>query len=151
MAKLAVFAVLFSAFIALASATTYTTVVTTTVDEEGNPQQSCQREMQQMGSMSGCMQYMRSQMGRGPYEASFLRSDVANPEYQEEGLQECCSELRRVSSPCRCEAMRHMMRQMQQHYGQEEQMQMMKERMQSLPQMCNMRSPTECRFPVVFV
>lgn len=76
MAKLAVFAVLFAAFIALASATTYTTVVTTTVDEEGNPHQ--------MVTMRSCMQYMQSQMGRGPY----------NPRYQDQGLQECCSELR---------------------------------------------------------
>lgn len=152
MAKLTVVAaVLFAALITVASATSYTTVVTTTVDGEGNPEQSCQSEVQRV-QMMHCMQWMQSQTGRSPYEGSFLRSAVANPRYQEEEhLQECCDELRSVSKPCRCEAMRHMMKQMQQQYGMEEEMQTMKERMQSLPQMCNMKSPTRCRFPVVFV
>ncbi|KAI3456979.1 hypothetical protein Pfo_013642 [Paulownia fortunei] len=148
MAKLTVFAALFAALIALASATTYTTVVTTTVADEENPEQSCQREVQQM-RMRHCMQWMQTQMGR-QFEPSFLRSAVANPRYEEEHLEECCNELRSVSSPCRCDAIRHMVTKMQQQYGTEEEMQqMLKQKAQSLPRMCKMTSPRECRFRAV--
>ncbi|KAL7087849.1 hypothetical protein ACP275_13G093500 [Erythranthe tilingii] len=157
MAKLAISAALFAALVFVASATTYTTtVVTTTVEEAENPrEQSCQTEIQKM-PMSHCMQWMQSQMGgKSSYGGgdAFIRSAVANPRYQEEEhLEECCSEMKKVSSPCRCEAMSHMMRQMQQQYGTEEEMQqMMKKKMQSLPKMCGMSSSTQCRFRAVFV
>ncbi|KAL8033621.1 hypothetical protein ABFX02_13G171400 [Erythranthe guttata] len=157
MAKLAISAAVFAALVLVASATTYTTtVVTTTVEAEENPRgQSCQTEIQQK-PMSHCMQWMESQMrGRRSYGGgeSFIRSAVANPRYQEEEhLEECCSEMKKVSSPCMCEAMSHMMRQMQQQYGTEEEMQqMMKDKMKSLPKMCGISSTTQCRFRAVFV
>ncbi|KAL7129223.1 hypothetical protein ABFS83_13G050500 [Erythranthe nasuta] len=97
--------------------------------------------------MKQCMQWMQSQMGG--------RSESFNRRYEEEEhLEECCSEMKKVSSPCMCEAMRHMMRQMQQQYGTEEEMQqMMKEKMKSLPKMCGISSSssTQCRFRAVFV
>ncbi|PIN07423.1 hypothetical protein CDL12_20010 [Handroanthus impetiginosus] len=91
-------------------------------------------------------------MRRGPYEGSFVRSAVANPTYKEEPLEECCNSLRSVSSPCRCEAIRHMMRRIQEEHGMEEEMQqMLKQKAQSLPRMCNWSSPTKCRFRAVFI
>lgn len=144
------FAVLFAAaLMSAASASAYMTVVTTTVaGEEENPERGCEREVRQF-RMRHCVQWMRSMTG--PYEESFLRSAVANPQYEEEHLQECCSELRSVSSPCRCEAIRHMMRRMQEEHGMEEEMRReMMQRAESLPRMCRMRSPTQCRIRPIF-
>ncbi|EYU27340.1 hypothetical protein ABFS82_13G168300 [Erythranthe guttata] len=163
MAKLGISAALFAALIAMAAAaatTTYTTMViaTTLVEEENPHRQSCQREIQQMPPMKSCMQWMQSMMGGGPY--------VSNPRYilDEDHLHECCNEMWGVSTPCRCEAMKQVMRQMmqqqqhgteevmQQQHGTEEVMQqMMKQKMQSLPQMCGMKSTTQCSFQTIFV
>ncbi|KAL7087920.1 hypothetical protein ACP275_13G098000 [Erythranthe tilingii] len=153
MAKLGISATLFAALIAMAAAaaTTYTTmVITTTLVEEENPHsQSCQREIQQLPPMKSCMQWMQSMMGGGPY--------VSNPRYilDEDHLHECCSEMWGVSTPCRCEAMTQVMRQMmqQQQHGtdQEVMQQMMTQKMQSLPQMCGMKSTTQCCFQTIFV
>ncbi|KAL7131015.1 hypothetical protein ABFS83_13G171100 [Erythranthe nasuta] len=141
MAKHAIFAGFLVALIAVGSAatSTYTTV------EEENP--SCQREIKEM-PMKECIKWIQSELGGG--RSTFPRSAVANP--GQEHLEECCDEFRRVSSPCRCEAVEHMTRQMQQQYGTEETQETIRERMQSLPRTCNIRSPTRCRSPAaVFV
>ncbi|KAK6149334.1 hypothetical protein DH2020_016859 [Rehmannia glutinosa] len=141
MAKLTVFAAIFAALIALATASTYTTVVTTTVVDEENPQQ-CQREIQQM-RMTHCMQYMQTRSSGSQYEPSFLRSAVANPRYQEEHLQECCDELKSVSSDCRGDAVRHLIKEMKQRYRTEEEMQqMIKDKAHALPSKCNLKGRT---------
>ncbi|KAL0399273.1 UNVERIFIED_CONTAM: 2S seed storage protein 1 [Sesamum radiatum] len=130
MAKFAVvLAVLFAA--ALMSASAHKTVVTTTVVEEEENQGGCQWESQQC-RMRRCMQYMRSM--RGPYEDSFVRSEVANQgRFEEEQLRQCCNELRDVKSQCRCEALRCMMRRMMQEYGMEQDVQQMRQKAQYLP------------------
>ncbi|KAK4439802.1 2S seed storage protein 1 [Sesamum alatum] len=140
-----VLAVLFAAaLMAATSASAYKTVVTTSVEaaEEEN-QRGCERESYQC-QMRHCMQWMRSM--RGPYEESFVRSEVAN-QGQFEQFQECCNELRNVQSQCRCEALRCMMRRMQQEHGMEQQMMQM---LQYLPRMCGMRSPTQCQMYPIF-
>ncbi|KAL2245316.1 2S seed storage protein 1 [Sesamum indicum] len=141
-----VLAVLFAA--ALVSASAHKTVVTTSVAEEGEEenQRGCEWESRQC-QMRHCMQWMRSM--RGQYEESFLRSAEAN-QGQFEHFRECCNELRDVKSHCRCEALRCMMRQMQQEYGMEQEMQQMQQMMQYLPRMCGMSYPTECRMRPIF-
>ncbi|KAL0443379.1 UNVERIFIED_CONTAM: 2S seed storage protein 1 [Sesamum latifolium] len=139
MAKFAVvLALLFAA--ALMSASAHKTVVTTSVAEEEENQRGCERESRQC-RMRHCMQWMRSM--RGGYEDSFVRSAEAN-QGQFEHFRECCNELRDVQSQCRCEALRCMMRQMQQE-GMGQEMQQMQQMMQYLPRMCGMSYPTECR------
>ncbi|KAL0443424.1 UNVERIFIED_CONTAM: 2S seed storage protein 1 [Sesamum latifolium] len=128
MARFAVvLAVLFAA--ALMSASAHKTVVTTSVEEEEvENQRGCERESRQC-RMRHCMQWMRSM--RGGYEESFMRSAEAN-QGQMEHFRECCNELRDVKSLCRCEALRCMMRQMQQE-GMGQEMQHMQQMMQYLP------------------
>ncbi|KAL0353638.1 UNVERIFIED_CONTAM: 2S seed storage protein 1 [Sesamum angustifolium] len=144
MARFAVvLAVLFAA--ALMSATAHKTVVTTSVAEEEN-QGGCEWERQQC-QMMHCMQWMRSM--RGPYEDSLMRSGEAN-QGQFEHFRECCNELRDVKSECRCDALRCMMRQMQQEFGMGQEMQHMQQMMQYLPRMCGMSYPTQCRMRLIF-
>ncbi|KAK4439838.1 2S seed storage protein 1 [Sesamum alatum] len=139
-----VLAVLFAAaLMAATSASAYKTVVTTSVTAEEENQRGCERESHQC-QMRHCMQWMRSM--RGPYEESFVRSEVAN-QGQFEHFQECCNELRNVQSRCRCEALRCMMRRMQQEHGMEQQMM---QTLQYLPRMCGMSSPTQCEMYPIF-
>ncbi|KAK4398518.1 2S seed storage protein 1 [Sesamum angolense] len=146
MARFAVvLAVLFAA--ALMSASAHKTVVTTSVaEEEEENQRGCEWEGRQC-QMRHCMQWMQSM--RGPYEDSLMRSGEAN-QGQFEQFRECCNELRDVKSHCRCEALRCMMRQMQQEFGMGQEMQHMQQMMQYLPRMCGMSYPTECRMRPIF-
>ncbi|KAK4439837.1 2S seed storage protein 1 [Sesamum alatum] len=143
-----VLAVLFAAALMAATSTSaYKTVVTTTVAEEMEENQGgCQWERQQC-QMRHCMQLLRSMTG--PYEDSFVRSEVAN-QGQFGQLRECCNELRNVQSQCRCEALRCMMRQMQQQYGMEQEMQQMMQKAEYLPRMCGLTYPTQCRMHPIF-
>ncbi|KAG6383226.1 hypothetical protein SASPL_157033 [Salvia splendens] len=83
MAKLAVL-ILLIATAAVASAYTY----------RGD---ECEREVEQHMPMSSCMRWAESKMRRGPYADAYDRRRGG----EEEHLEECCSELRRVSSQCR--------------------------------------------------
>lgn len=124
MANLTAVILLLVAAAAVASAFVYTTEVTTTFIEEGNPQESCEMEMQKKMPMTMCLNWMRSQMGRRA---------VANPRYGEDAqLQKCCREIKRFSTNCRCDAVKVMMGEMP-RYGRMEEMRSMA---CSLPAMC---------------
>ncbi|XP_073314174.1 2S seed storage protein 1-like [Primulina huaijiensis] len=149
MAKVIGFAALFTALLAVASATTYTTVVTTTMVDEENPRgegESCMQEYQQQQRLRHCQMWMQKMGGRY-LDASFLRTAVSNPmRGQGEHLQECCQQLEQISSPCRCEAMKMMWREQKQEMGSKrEEMQEMREMMENLPQMCGMQMREKCR------
>ncbi|KAG6391879.1 hypothetical protein SASPL_149643 [Salvia splendens] len=118
MAKLAVL-ILLIATAAVASAYTY----------RGD---ECEREVEQHMPMSSCMRWAESKMRRGPYADAYDRRRGG----EEEHLEECCSELRRVSSQCRCGAVKEMMMEMPQQVE-------MQRMMCSLPTMCRM-SPCAC-------
>ncbi|XP_051151770.1 2S seed storage protein 1-like [Andrographis paniculata] len=150
--KFVVLAALLAALVACSSA--YTTVVTTTTVEEAdmNPQQSCEKEMQRFQTRK-CMRYLQS--SRMETETPFLRSAVADPGQQEQELEECCNELRSVSSPCRCRMIKETLKEMQkqphmEEEGKEEAWQM-KQKAESLPRRCGFRSPTHCRISTIFI
>ncbi|KAL3647471.1 hypothetical protein CASFOL_008439 [Castilleja foliolosa] len=135
MAKLAAFIAIIAALIALSTATTYTT--TTTIVTEINPEQSCQTEIQKM-PLTNCKKYLAI-LSRS-YEPSFLRSEVANPgQYTEQYLEECCNEMKRVSSPCRGDAVRRVMMEMRAMWGKEEMQEMMMKKARTIPQKCDLR------------
>ncbi|KAL7087848.1 hypothetical protein ACP275_13G093400 [Erythranthe tilingii] len=125
---------------ALIAGTTYAAVAA----EKDNPRgdhKSCQKEIQKM-KMGNCMQWMKTVVGGGgggggktssPYE----ENDV-------EPLEECCKDMKDVMWYCRCEAMRHMMKQMQKQLGGKQQI--IKDKVLTLPHVCSMTSPTHCRF-----
>ncbi|KAL0338635.1 UNVERIFIED_CONTAM: 2S albumin [Sesamum angustifolium] len=150
--KLALAALLLVAMVALASATTYTTTVTTTaIDDEANQQsQQCRRELQGRQFRS-CQMYLSQ--GRSPYggDDAVLEMSTGNQQ-SEQSLRECCQQLRNVDERCRCEAIRHAVRQQQQEGGsyQEGQSQQVYQRARDLPRRCNMR-PQQCQFRVIFV
>ncbi|KAL3647484.1 hypothetical protein CASFOL_008452 [Castilleja foliolosa] len=136
MAKLTAFVAFFATLIALSTATTYTTTTVVTEVTEINPQ-SCQMEIQRM-PMTHCKKYLAT-LSR-PYEPSFLRSEVANPaRYMEEHLEECCDEMKSVSSPCRGDAVRSMIKEMKEMWGKEEMQEMMMKKARTIPQKCELR------------
>ncbi|KAK6139967.1 hypothetical protein DH2020_026280 [Rehmannia glutinosa] len=142
--KITLAAALLVALVAVATATTYTTTVTTTTfDEEGNPgqQQQCQRQLQGRQFRS-CQRYLSQ---RSPYneEDEVLEMSTGNPG-QQMHLSQCCQQLKNVNEQCRCEAIRHAVRQLQQG-GQEEMGQsQVYQRATELPRKCNMR-PQQCQ------
>ncbi|XP_057793312.1 2S seed storage protein 1-like [Salvia miltiorrhiza] len=71
--------------------------------------EQCEREVEEQMPMRRCMMWAESKMRRG--EDAFLRS---GRRYGEEHLEECCEELRQVSSECRCQAVKEMMMEMPQ-------------------------------------
>ncbi|XP_047965477.1 2S sulfur-rich seed storage protein 1-like [Salvia hispanica] len=92
----------------------------------------CESEVEQHMPMSSCMRWAESKMRRGPYADAYDRRRGG----EEEHLEKCCSELRRVSSECRCGAVKEMMMEMPQQVE-------MQRMMCSLPTMCRM-SPCNC-------
>ncbi|GFP96531.1 hypothetical protein PHJA_001797200 [Phtheirospermum japonicum] len=148
--KINLAAALLVALVAVATATSYTTTVTTTTfEDEANQgqQQQCQRQLQGRRFRS-CQRYL-SQRGR-PYTEE--EEVIENPGQQQQQLQECCQQLRNVNEQCRCEAIKHAVRQLQQQEGQQQtgQSQQVYQRATDLPRKCNMR-PQQCQIRVVFV
>ncbi|XP_047969551.1 2S seed storage protein-like [Salvia hispanica] len=88
----------------------------------------CESEVEQQMPMMSCMKWAESKMRSGPYRHRGGE--------EEEHLEQCCSELRRVSSECRCRAVKEMMMEMPQQVE-------MQRMMCSLPTMCRM-SPCNC-------
>ncbi|KAI3471819.1 hypothetical protein Pfo_028472 [Paulownia fortunei] len=158
--KVALAVALLVVLVALARATTYTTTVTTTaVDDEANPgqYQECRQQLQGRRFRS-CQRYLSQRSG--PYngeeeEEEILEMSTGNPgqqEQQQQYLRECCQQLKDVNEECRCEAIKHAVRQLQQEggRGQTEQSQQVYQRASSLPRKCNMR-PQQCQIRAVFM
>ncbi|KAL3631932.1 hypothetical protein CASFOL_024916 [Castilleja foliolosa] len=151
--KLTFSVALLVALISLATATSYTTTVTTTTfEDEANPgqQQQCQRQLQGRQFRS-CQRYLSHRSSNEVLEMS-----TENPGQRQQRLQECCDQLRNVNEQCRCEAIRHAVRQLQQQQqegqGQQQtgQSQKVYTRATELPSRCNIR-PQQCQIRVVFV
>ncbi|KAL0443423.1 UNVERIFIED_CONTAM: 2S seed storage protein 1 [Sesamum latifolium] len=122
-----VLAVLF--LMAAACASAHKMVVTTSVAEE--------EENQPIEAVHAIYA-----VAEGPYEESFVRSAVANQgRSQEQLFRECCDELADVKSYCRCEALKCVMRQMQEEHGMEQQI---RREMRYLPHVCGMSYPVVC-------
>ncbi|KAL7131017.1 hypothetical protein ABFS83_13G171300 [Erythranthe nasuta] len=124
----------------IASTTTYAAVAA----EKDNPR-SCQKEIQKL-KMGNCMQWMKSVVGGGGGGGGKTLSPSPYEENEVEPLEECCKDMKDVMYYCRCEAMRHMMKQMQKQLGGGGKQQIIKDKVLTLPHVCSMTSPTHCRF-----
>ncbi|XP_073017314.1 2S seed storage albumin protein-like [Primulina eburnea] len=157
MAKnLSLASILLVAMQSLATANTYTTTITTTIDDETNRpgHQQCQQQLQGHRFRS-CQRYLQQGRGGGLYddsEDSDLVPALNRPE-QRESLMQCCEELRNVNEQCRCEAIKQALREQQQEGGgyQGEEFQKVYERARDLPRMCQMRRPQQCQLSGVFL
>lgn len=152
--KAALAAALLVALVALAGATTYTTTVTTTsLDDEANPRyQQCSQQLQGRRFRS-CQSYLSQRSGPyngGEEEEEVLEMRTGNPRQQEQYLQECCQQLKGVDEQCRCEAIKHAVRQLQQGGAETQTGEQVYQRARELPRRCNFR-PQQCQFHVVFL
>ncbi|PIN25686.1 hypothetical protein CDL12_01565 [Handroanthus impetiginosus] len=147
--KVTVLAALLVALVALASATTYTTTVTTTaVNDEASPEQQ-QRCLQQLQGRQfrSCQRYISQR--RSPYEEEVLEMTTEDPRQQEEHLRECCQQLRNVDEQCQCEAIKYVVREVQQEGG-SQQLRELYERVSELPRRCSLKTQ-RCEFRVVLL
>ncbi|GJY78640.1 ribonuclease H-like domain-containing protein [Tanacetum coccineum] len=111
MAKLIVVALAFAALVAFASA--YTTIVTTTIDDQipyTQQSQQCQQQLQQK-QFNQCHMYL--QQGQG-----FFEDNRSGQKQQSQILQQCCNELQNVHQQCQCEAVKQVFQDVQQIQGQ---------------------------------
>ncbi|KZV34983.1 2S albumin precursor [Dorcoceras hygrometricum] len=157
MAKnLALTAALVVAMLSLAAANTYTTTITTTIDDIDNPgqQQQCQRQLQGRRFQS-CQRYLQQgrQGGRDDSEDGELVLPAESRGEQSESLRQCCDELRQVNERCRCEAIKQAVREQQQEGGgyRGQEFEEVYDRARNLPQRCQMRHPRQCQLSGVFL
>ncbi|KAL3642684.1 hypothetical protein CASFOL_013499 [Castilleja foliolosa] len=155
--KLTFAAALLVALVTVATASRYTTTVTTTTfEDEANPgqqQQQCQRQLQGRQFQS-CQRYL-SHRSSNEEDDEVLEMSTDNPGQRQQRLQQCCDQLRNVNEQCRCEAIKHTVRQLQQQQQQEGQQQTGQSqkvyaRATELPRRCNFRQQ-QCQIKVVFV
>nr|GEX66165.1 2S seed storage protein-like [Tanacetum cinerariifolium] len=144
MAKLIVLALAFAALVAFASA--YTTIVTTTIDDQQIPytrqSQQCQQQLQQK-QFNQCHMYL--QQGQG-----FFEDNRSGQKQQSQILQQCCNELQNVHQQCQCEAVKQVFQDVQQIQGQvgAQQIRQLKQKAQKLPNKCNLQVQS-CPLPTV--
>lgn len=153
MAKLTVLAViLLVALLAIDAATAHRTTITTTVVEEednlgqGGQSRRCQQRIQeQQQQLRHCQQYL-SQMS--PFDLNMYPQQGQ----QEQHRRQCCQTLENFDERCRCDAVRHVVRQQQQQGGgwQGEEMQQVLQKARYLPRMCNLE-PQQCEIRPVFI
>ncbi|XP_062170565.1 2S seed storage albumin protein-like [Alnus glutinosa] len=138
MARLATLATLFAALllVAHAAAAFHTTVTTVDVDDNIENQQrrgeSCREQVQRQQNLNHCQRYMRQQCESGSFEDG----------NQQQHLQQCCQQLRRMDEQCRCEGLRQVVRQQQGELRGEEMREMM-ECARHMPNQCHL-SPQRC-------
>ncbi|KAK9049876.1 hypothetical protein SSX86_031155 [Deinandra increscens subsp. villosa] len=138
MAKLALLALTLTAIVALASVVSAyrtTIITTTTIDENrrgGSQGGQCRMQIP-MEQLSHCQMHLA--------EGIMSRSDEMNPRRrgQQEHLQQCCSQLNRVSGQCQCEAIQQVFDQARQQGDVMEMRQMLSKAQ---------RLPTDCRLEV---
>ncbi|KAL8516937.1 hypothetical protein ACS0TY_015258 [Phlomoides rotata] len=134
--KIALAAALLVALVALARATTYTTIVTT-IDDENNPKQQC-KQMVQGRQFQACQQYLRH--GSQYQEGTGMRG--VYPIWDEQQVKdECCRSLRNLENQgCECEGIQQAAMKAQQQMGQGQQSEQVYQRAQQLPQTCNLKT-----------
>ncbi|GKE18216.1 2S seed storage protein-like protein [Tanacetum coccineum] len=143
MAKLIVVALAFASLVAFASA--YTTIVTTTIDDQipyTQQSQQCQQQLQQK-QFNQCHMYL--QQGQG-----FFEDNRSGQKQQSQILQQCCNELQNVHQQCQCEAVKQVFQDVQQIQGQvgAQQIRQLKQKAQKLPNKCNLQVQS-CPLPTV--
>ncbi|PWA57507.1 seed storage albumin 6 precursor [Artemisia annua] len=143
MAKLIVLALAFAAIVAFASA--YTTIVTTTIDDQipyTQQSQQCRQQLQQK-QFNQCHMYL--QQGQGMFE-----DNRSGQKQQSQILQQCCNELQNVRQQCQCEAVKQVFRDVQQIQGQvgAQQIRQLKQKAQNLPNQCDLQVQS-CPLPSI--
>ncbi|KAK1583633.1 hypothetical protein Q3G72_025688 [Acer saccharum] len=97
-------------------------------------QQQCQQQFQEQQELHQCKSFLSRRIQGG-----------ANPG-QQQGIRQCCHQLERLDTECRCPGLKQMTRsQVSQSQLGDQQKRQIIEIAESIPSMCNMR-PMECDF-----
>nr|ARD06065.1 PawS-like protein 1a [Tetragonotheca texana] len=139
MAKLALYALTLTAIVAFSAVSAYkTTIITTTVEDNGVI--ILDGLDNRRGSQEQCRRQISTQ------QLNHCQMHLTQPQ-QQQHLQQCCSQLRRVSEQCQCDAIQQVFDEAWQQGGGMEMQQMMS-KAQRLPndcrldvQQCPLRSP----------
>ncbi|KAK2639534.1 hypothetical protein Ddye_027329 [Dipteronia dyeriana] len=110
-------------------------------DEENRSgqQERCQQQFQEQQELHQCKSFLSRRIQVG-----------ANPG-QQQGIRQCCHQLERLDTECRCPGLEHIMRyQMRQGQLCDQQKRQIIQTAQSIPSMCGMR-PTQCDFETLMV
>ncbi|KAI3810020.1 hypothetical protein L1987_19626 [Smallanthus sonchifolius] len=113
---------------------------------DSGSQQCSQSEIQR--PVNQCQRFVEQQ-NRSP--RTILMS-TSRQGQQQQGLQQCCNELKNVKKGCRCEAMKEVARKVMQqggraqYGGQQEQTEVVRRVVQSLPNQCNVEVQ-QCSIP----
>ncbi|PWA70406.1 seed storage albumin 6 precursor [Artemisia annua] len=145
MANQIVLALAFAALVAFASA--YSTIGTTTFDDENqySPQRCTQRLQGQR--FNQCQKYL--QQGQSAFDKWWPFGQQS-----EQGVEQCCNELQRVDQQCQCAAVQQVYQKAQQMQGQQggmfggQKTRQLREKAQNLPNKCNLRVQS-CPLPTV--
>ncbi|XP_022154961.1 2S albumin-like [Momordica charantia] len=138
MSKLSSIVALFAVVLLVADAYAYRTTVTTVeVDEDNQGRQERCRHIRPREQLRNCENFLRQQGGG-------RREIMENQWGREQGLEECCRQLRNVEEHCRCDALEEVAREVQsQQHGQQGSHILQQARI--LPSMCQLH-PQRCDF-----
>ncbi|KAJ9537939.1 hypothetical protein OSB04_030672 [Centaurea solstitialis] len=147
MAKLTLLVFTIAAFLALASA--HRTIVTTTIADDTNPSSpQCGQQLQSQPFWQ-CQTHLQQPESLFPIPFPLPFSQ------QQQTLQGCCQELRNVNPRCHCNAVKKIYGEVQQQQEQQGgifggifgpmQTQRLKQRVENLPNKCNIYTGTQCR------
>ncbi|KAI7755394.1 hypothetical protein M8C21_024722 [Ambrosia artemisiifolia] len=144
MAKLTiVLAIALTVHVAFVSA--HTTIITTTIDDE-NPiseHQECRQQLREH-ELYQCRTYLQQGQTQTPWELDNKHKE--KKKHQEEGLQQCCQELKNVDKQCQCEAVKQVFRDVQTQQQQQggeyhsQEMEQLKHRAQNLSNKCKLET-----------
>nr|AII01839.1 PawS-like preproalbumin 1 [Tetrachyron orizabensis] len=147
MAKLALFALTFTAIVAFSAVSAYrTTIITTTIEDNGlmiplldsldNPQEQCRSQIP-IEQLSHCQMHLTQ--GIIFDDKLEMVVNTRRPMQQQQHLQQCCSQLKRVSEQCQCDAIQQVYDEARRQGGVTEMRQMLTKAQ---------RLPTDCRLEV---
>ncbi|CAI9303630.1 unnamed protein product [Lactuca saligna] len=162
MAKLAILALAFTAIVAFAEVSAYTTTTITTIMEDvpsrsqSQSQGQCRRRIQGQ-QVSHCQMHITEGSSS---EGDLISMPVVRPKQQEPHLQLCCQQLRNVEEECQCEAINEAFEEAQKKQQQQQQqggrrggqgqqgrgqlVQQMLRRAEQIPDQCNLQIQ-QCR------
>ncbi|KAI3810019.1 hypothetical protein L1987_19625 [Smallanthus sonchifolius] len=138
--------------------------IMTTITESDIDESNIDIPFWPFGSDSGSKQCSQSEIQRPVNQCQrFVEQQIRSPRtiemstnragQEQQGLQQCCNELKNVKKGCRCEAMKEVARKVMQQQGgrtryggQQEQAEVVRRVVQSLPNQCNVEVQ-QCSIP----
>ncbi|MFS7929120.1 putative bifunctional inhibitor/plant lipid transfer protein/seed storage helical [Helianthus anomalus] len=112
MAKLALFALTFTALIAFSVVSAYRTTITTTIEDNhmialwdglDNPEEQCRSHITTL-QLNHCQMHLTQ-------DITFDKTARRPCQKEQQHLQQCCSELKEVNPQCQCDAIQQVLTQ----------------------------------------